>query len=158
MSALSKKTLFRVSWTPAFATLHQTLFSSHRFPDLHDCPSFIEKVPNAKPIKSASSSAQRLATISTRKPPSDPTKLAQWRKVELMKMRHRANPADSKDQVSSVPIDQRIHVRILEDNKEKIFWLKKVSVRLVGYMYLCKCSDSPRVSPLGKPSAFLSTI
>jgi hypothetical protein len=105
------------------------LLQSHRFPDLHDCTSLVDKVANTKSIKGAPASTQRSAPIiPTRKPPSDPIKLAQWRKVELMKMRHRAKPADPKDRISSVPIDQRIHVRILKDNEEKIFWLRKVSV------------------------------
>lgn len=58
-----------------------------------------------------------------------------------MKMRHRANPADPKDRVSSVPIDERFHVRILKDNEEKVFWLRKVIVdifrpymRLIFYL------------------------
>jgi len=128
-SAISHSVQSEYLWTLAFTTLHQTLSPSHRFPDLHDCPSLVEKVANPRPIKIAPSSTQRSTPIiPTRKPPTDPIKQAQWRKVEAMKMRHRANPVDPKDRVSSVPIDHRVHVRVLRDNEEKILWLRKVSV------------------------------
>jgi len=42
-----------------------------------------------------------------------------------MKIRHRANPADPKDRTASVSVDQRIHVKIVKDNKENVFWLRK---------------------------------
>jgi len=59
--------------------------------------------------------------------PTDPLKLAQYRKVELMKMRHRAAAGDSRiNSSSSVPIDQRIHLKILVDDIEKVFWFHKV--------------------------------
>jgi len=50
----------------------------------------------------------------------------------VMKMRHRAKPADPKDRVSSVPIDHRMHVRVLKGNEEKTLWLRKVSVDFLG--------------------------
>ncbi|KAJ3511146.1 hypothetical protein NLJ89_g4271 [Agrocybe chaxingu] len=62
------------------------------------------------------------------KPPKDPIKLAQWQKVEAMKMRHRASPADPKDKAASLPLDQRLHVRVTLGNVEKIFWFRKTLI------------------------------
>lgn len=113
-----------------------TFSSSHRFSDLHDCPSLIDKLASAKPPHR--STQPPTPVIPTRKPPRDPVKLAQWRKVELMKMRHRANPADPKDRTSSVSVDQRIHVKIVKDNQENVFWLRKVCLyaQIVIHLWL----------------------
>jgi hypothetical protein len=68
-----------------------------------------------------------------RKVPTDPKKLAQFQKVEFMKMRHRAVPADPRDKPGSIGIDQRLHIRLTfnesdpEDATQKIFWFRKVS-------------------------------
>ena len=45
-----------------------------------------------------------------------------------MKMRHRALPADPKDQNRNVPIGERLHVRISAEKQdgEKVFWFQKV--------------------------------
>lgn len=56
-------------------------------------------------------------------------------KVELMKMRHRAVPGDSKDKPSSVLVDQRLHVKVKLDvekyaSKEGVFWFRKVDASL----------------------------
>lgn len=53
-----------------------------------------------------------------------------------MKMRHRANPADPKDRTTSVPVDQRLHVKIIKADEEKVFWLRKVSA-LIFPVYVC---------------------
>lgn len=44
-----------------------------------------------------------------------------------MKMRHRAIPADPKDKPLSVPIGDRIHIKLQvnDSDQEKIFWLRK---------------------------------
>lgn len=61
------------------------------------------------------------------KVPTDPIKLAQYQKLELMKLRHRAVPGDSKDEQTSVPSDQRIHVKVIGESKtERFFWFRKV--------------------------------
>jgi hypothetical protein len=63
--------------------------------------------------------------------PTDPKKLAQLQKVELMRMRHRAMPADPKDKPGSVGVDQRLHVKVSRrggpEGIEKIFWFRKVT-------------------------------
>lgn len=63
--------------------------------------------------------------------PTDSQKLAQLRKVNLMKLRHKAVPGDPKDRSSTVPVDQRFHVTVrLEifgrSAKEIALWFRKV--------------------------------
>jgi len=82
--------------------------------------------PNAG---AASSNRATAATTTTRKLPTDPKKLAQLQQVELMRMRHRAVPADPKDKPGSVGVDQRLHVKVSRrgdcEGVEKIFWFRK---------------------------------
>ncbi|KAI0933699.1 hypothetical protein AcW1_005460 [Taiwanofungus camphoratus] len=68
------------------------------------------------------------ATSHPSKQPPNPKKAAQLRQVELMKMRHRALLGDVKDKGSSVPIDQRIHVKVklsIGSSDERMFWFRK---------------------------------
>lgn len=62
--------------------------------------------------------------------PTDPKKIARLRAVELMKMRHHALPADPKDRSTSVPLSERLHLKIIfaNDNTsiEKVVWIRKV--------------------------------
>lgn len=83
------------------------------------------------PSPIVSTTAQHMTKI-----PSDPKKLAQYQKVQLMKMRHNALPANPKDNPSSTPFDQRLHVRVQlvgltsENNlkgDDKVFWFRKVN-------------------------------
>lgn len=61
------------------------------------------------------------------KVPTDPVKLAQYRKVELMKMRHKAAPGDAKDKSTSPPQDQRINIQLdIDEPLRKVFWFRKV--------------------------------
>ena len=100
--------------------------SSHRHAEMHECPSLntekqettVRKVPKvvAKP------------KLASKKPPMDPVKFAQWQKVEAMRMRHRAIPADPKDKTASLPPDQRLHVRINVGETEHVLWLRKVCI------------------------------
>jgi len=76
----------------------------------------------------AGGSARPKVAAATKKPPTDPVKLAQWKKVELMKLRHRAVPADVKDKGQSPPVDQRLTLKVVFNNNEKSFWFKKVGV------------------------------
>ena len=48
-----------------------------------------------------------------------------------MKMRHRAIPADPKDRNASVPMDERLHIRLTQNDTEKIFWFRKVRAGLL---------------------------
>ena len=78
--------------------------------------------------------------------PTDPKKLAQLQKVELMRMRHRAVPADPKDKPGSVGVDQRLHVKARWrgdlNGIEKVLWFRKVT-----YFHLAP-PDCPLISCL----------
>ncbi|KAI9456237.1 hypothetical protein BJY52DRAFT_1171572, partial [Lactarius psammicola] len=80
--------------------------------------------PNA-----GAASSNRATATATRKMPTDPKKLAQLQQVELMRMRHRAVPADPKDKPSSVGVDQRLHIKVScrgdREGVEKTFWFRK---------------------------------
>ncbi|PPQ65099.1 hypothetical protein CVT24_003060 [Panaeolus cyanescens] len=76
-------------------------------------------------MQKAKAVASSSAKVRKNKPPKDPVKFAQWQKLELMKMRHKAIPGDPKDKTASVPMDGRIHVKVSYENSEKIFWFRK---------------------------------
>lgn len=105
----------------------------HRHQDVHKCPSLV--VGTKAPTKKASSSiASRVKLPPLRnKPPTDPVKLAQWQKMEVMKMQHRASPADPKDKNTSPPPDQRLHVKVAVEETEKVFWFRKVRTSFRTY-------------------------
>ncbi|KAI0340156.1 hypothetical protein BDW22DRAFT_1450620 [Trametopsis cervina] len=123
----------------------QAFCASHRTPAAHLCtgPDPAQPPPRNAAAKAilaqifpAKSSADTAGSISSsipakRKPPaaasSNPKKAAQLRQVELMKMRHRAQPADPKDQNKNVPIGERLHVKVSgeDQDNEKVFWFQK---------------------------------
>lgn len=120
--------------------------ASHRDASQHACP---VPEPVAPPkneaahallakhfsnVSATSSTSGSNKTVSAsaptkRKVPTDPKKLAQFQKVEFMKMRHRAVPADPSDKPGSIGIDQRLHVKVsCEDDPQaaqKIFWFRR---------------------------------
>jgi hypothetical protein len=118
---------------------YQHLFS-HRHPDAHSCCvqelSAKPKHAEARELLSKhfpASSKSRTLTPLVPKVPTDPKKFAQYQKIELMKMRHRATPGNPQDRTSSPPIDQRLHVNVTVDpevsgagEKERSFWFRKV--------------------------------
>jgi hypothetical protein len=89
----------------------------------------------------AKASTNRPASAPSKRkvPTTDPKKLAQLQKVELMKMRHRAVPADPRDKPGSIGIDQRLHVRVSYESDpegvQKIFWFRKVSRLDAAHLY-----------------------
>ncbi|KAI0253881.1 hypothetical protein BJV78DRAFT_1190027 [Lactifluus subvellereus] len=111
----------------------------HRDSSQHTCPvpELIAAPKNevahallAKHFPSAGmASSSRPVSAPTRKVPTDPKKLAQLQKVELMRMRHRAVPADPKDKPGSIGIDQRLYVKVSckgdHEAAEKVFWFRK---------------------------------
>jgi hypothetical protein len=116
-------------------------FLRHRDASQHACP-VAEPVPAPKNEAAHALLAKHFPNLTTgssskpvngppRKVPTDPKKLAQFQKVELMKMRHRAVPADPKDKPGSIGIDQRLHVKVRykgdREMVEKIFWFRKVA-------------------------------
>ncbi|KAI8998961.1 hypothetical protein BD414DRAFT_512519 [Trametes punicea] len=60
---------------------------------------------------------------------ANPRKLAQHRQLSVMKMRHKAKPADIKDFADSVPMEQRLHVVVRQPGEDKtserVFWFRK---------------------------------
>ncbi|KAF9036782.1 hypothetical protein BJ165DRAFT_607094 [Panaeolus papilionaceus] len=110
------------------ASCESVFCAEHRFADTHDCASLKTAQPEAK----ASTSTQRVKTaafstakVRKNKPPKDPVKFAQWQKLELMKMRHKAVAGDPKDRTASVPMDGRVHVRVSYEKAEKVLWFRK---------------------------------
>ncbi|KAF9459576.1 hypothetical protein BDZ94DRAFT_1268016 [Collybia nuda] len=118
----------------------QSFCAIHRHPKSHVCNSISQQ---DKPIKNSGTAQALLAknfptskarTISqsgakrVTKVPTDPIKLAQHRKVELMKIRHKAIPGDAKDKLSSPPQDQRINIQIDIDASRKAFWFRKTLI------------------------------
>ncbi|KAJ7764497.1 hypothetical protein DFH07DRAFT_376477 [Mycena maculata] len=121
--------------TPATCSHCKAAFcAEHRHPKSHSC----QITPSAEPKNEAarallaknfpSTSRAKMAPAAPRAPkiPTDPVKLAQFRKIELMKMRHRAVPVDPKDKLVSLPQDDRLHIKVpCDDKTEKVFWVRK---------------------------------
>jgi hypothetical protein len=113
-----------VSLAGTFVLCIHSTCPSHRHPETHNCPS---QPIDAIPSKSQSSAViQKSSRLRSAKPPTDPAKLLQWRKMEVMKMRHRAVCGDPKDKTASLPPDQRLHVKIHFQDADKVFWFRKV--------------------------------
>ncbi|KAI0648205.1 hypothetical protein C8Q79DRAFT_954309 [Trametes meyenii] len=82
---------------------------------------------------------------------SNPKKLAQQQQVAAMKMRHKAKPADPKDTPASVPVDQRLHIKVrrVEDDpiSEQILWFRKSTwtgraLDMLGSLFKMTISDT----------------
>ena len=77
----------------------------------------------------ASKTTQSVVPAKRKAPPKDPKKAAQLRQVELMKIRHKAQPGDPKDKNKHVTVDRKLHVKVRADEKgegERVFWFSKV--------------------------------
>ncbi|KAI0262970.1 hypothetical protein BC834DRAFT_828183 [Gloeopeniophorella convolvens] len=113
--------------------------ASHRDAAQHACPVPDPVAPQRNeaahallakhfPGSGATVPASKPMSAPARKAPTDPKKLAQFQKVELMRMRHRAVPIDPKDKPGSVGVDQRLHVKVSgadSNAAEKVFWARK---------------------------------
>jgi len=123
--------------TPARCTNCQAAFcAEHRHPKSHSCQIQSVVPPKNEAARAllaknfpSTSKAKTPPTAAPRVPkmPTDPTKLAQFRKIELMKMRHRAVPVDPKDKTTTLPQDDRLYIKVAcEGNaEEKVFWVRK---------------------------------
>jgi len=117
--------------TPARCICQATFCAEHRHPKSHSCqiqPAAAPKNEAARALlaRNFPSTSKTKTTSAPRAPkiPTDPVKLAQFRKIELMKMRHRAVPVDPK--LATLPQDDRLHIKVArEDNTEKVFWVRK---------------------------------
>lgn len=102
----------------------------HRHADSHNCLSAQAKKTTTTTTKTV---AKKAVSKPPPKVPTNPAKLAQYRKLQLMKMRHHAVPLDLKEK--NLPIDQRHHFKVLmPDNAEKVFWAPKVSSFTPSYV------------------------
>ncbi|KAJ7489958.1 hypothetical protein B0H11DRAFT_1719820 [Mycena galericulata] len=120
--------------TPARCTNCKAAFcAEHRHPKSHSCQvkpavdSHKNEAARALLAKNFPSTS-KYKTVPPRAPkiPTDPVKLAQFHKIELMKMRHRAVPVDPKDKLATLPQDDRLHIKVTcEGNTEKVFWVRK---------------------------------
>ncbi|KAJ3530713.1 hypothetical protein NMY22_g8455 [Coprinellus aureogranulatus] len=140
----SKPTMFAFTATPERETCNQcnkAFCVGHRYPDTHACaphpnttaPStsqsaaraLLEKNFGSNLAGSSTRAPKAKPTFGAKKPPSDPVKLAQYRKVQLMKMKHSAQPADPKDTPGSVPQGLRLVVGVSYDRQERAFWFRE---------------------------------
>ncbi|KAF9002045.1 hypothetical protein BDQ17DRAFT_1357987 [Cyathus striatus] len=92
----------------------------HRYPETHGCNGQQDNI-DTRPV---SSTRMRQGG----KPPSDPTRLGKYQKAEAIKMRHRAFPGDPKDQAVSVPLQERIHIKVSVGENEKVLWFRKTLI------------------------------
>ncbi|EMD34513.1 hypothetical protein CERSUDRAFT_159056 [Gelatoporia subvermispora B] len=125
------------------AVCHQCRLSYcaiHRDPSSHSCSGETAQPANERRNEAAHAllvkhflSKQDATTTTVVNPrpiaaSSNPKKAAQIRQVELMKMRHHAQPADPKDKSAGVPISERLHLKVTVDGSnsiERLFWLRK---------------------------------
>ncbi|KAI0747720.1 hypothetical protein C8Q80DRAFT_1168216 [Daedaleopsis nitida] len=121
----------------------QAFCAQHREPLAHSCAPPPLDTSSPVPEKNAAAkallvkhfgtttapTAARPSSTSATKP--NPKKEAQQRQVAVMKMRHKAQPGDPKDTPASVPVDQRLHLRVSQaavSTSERIFWFRKTIV------------------------------
>lgn len=144
----------------------QSFCATHREAASHSCSG--EHIPRpevknqtahdllAKNFSSSQNSGDKSKSVAARpsKAPSNPRKAAQLRQVELMKMRHHAQPGDPKDRVKEVPLDERLHVIVrYEDSalaSNQTLWFRKSigtgrAMDLLATLFKVTASDS---SPL----------
>lgn len=112
---------------------------SHREPSTHECQPL--QMQDGTGIHAKNAKARALldkhfpasqstgtSTKTTTQKLTDPKKLTQLRKVQLLKMRHKAKPGDSRDKPGSVGVAERLHLQVyIEDNTaSEPFWFRKV--------------------------------
>ncbi|KAF5357837.1 hypothetical protein D9756_001809 [Leucocoprinus leucothites] len=132
----------------ACANCSKSFCAEHRHPVSHKCSPIDPPAGNAAPQKnekarellakiSSSSTSSKKPLKKPAKIPTDPAKLAAYRKVEVMKMRHKAVPLDPKDKSASPPLDQRLHVKVQFGEQEKVFWVRKTLITGKALDFLC---------------------
>ncbi|KAF9451226.1 hypothetical protein P691DRAFT_663715 [Macrolepiota fuliginosa MF-IS2] len=120
----------------ACPTCKRSFCAHHRHPISHKCTSTttLSQAPASTKNEKARALLAKVSSSSTAKAPfrrstklpTDPAKLAAYRKVEVMKMRHKSVPLDPKDMAASPPLDQRLYIKVKQGDKEKVFWTRKV--------------------------------
>ena len=130
MSGMQACFLCIVSFTVLYIVV-PLMLDSHRHASEHLCSSLTIEKPVQNEVARAVLVKNFSSTESTSKPipirPSsttkNPAKLAQIKKVELMKMKHQAVPGDPK--ASSSKLEERLYIRVFVDgsSNSKVFWL-----------------------------------
>ncbi|KII88792.1 hypothetical protein PLICRDRAFT_638376 [Plicaturopsis crispa FD-325 SS-3] len=147
----------------------------HRYPEAHSCTGEIPKPPaknaaaQALLAKNFPSSSAKPVAVAHRpaQTPTDPKKLAQQKKILLMKTRHRAVPGDPKEKPAAVTVDRRLHLKVNPNEivpQEKYFWFRKsvgtgraldsmatqlkISYSDASPLYMCSVSDTGECTPL----------
>lgn len=134
------------SATPGPCCGISALVRRHREPSSHTCtpPSGAAKetVPEknaaakallAKHFGSSTTSGDSSGTRPSAAKPPNPKREEQLRKIAAMKMRQKAQPGNPKDSASSVPMDQRLHLKVSRtgvSSSERSFWFNKVTLSL----------------------------
>ncbi|KZT03417.1 uncharacterized protein LAESUDRAFT_368461 [Laetiporus sulphureus 93-53] len=134
-----------VGRTPAVCPQCSLSFCSiHRAPGSHSCSNvnasdttkqknaaarrLLEKHFPPQPSSASSTGVQAPKAQSLPKSARDRNESPQGQKIAVMKMRHRASPADPKDKASAVPIEQRLYAFVSVDNSGTIgepYWFRK---------------------------------
>ncbi|KAJ3480540.1 hypothetical protein NLI96_g8277 [Meripilus lineatus] len=142
-SFLSSETREDSSRSPAVCSRCSKAFCvTHREPNNHACstpdlPSATRKKNEAAQAllakhfpPTARTSSSSTPAVRPTKQPTNPKKAAQLRQVQLMKMRHRAQPADPRDKDKPVPLEQKLFVLVrTETSSEDIpFWFRKITI------------------------------
>ncbi|KAI0807008.1 hypothetical protein C8Q74DRAFT_1225393 [Fomes fomentarius] len=118
----------------------QAFCAQHREPSAHSCTPSTSAVPVpeknaaakallAKHFGSASAPTPRSSPSSTGK--TNPKKEAQHRQIAAMKMRHKAQPGDANQSAASVPVNERLHLKVSQagvESSERVFWFRKTIV------------------------------
>jgi len=122
---------------------HLEFCVDHRHMESHSCTGLAIGKENVKHETARAILAQNFSGTSSQTPvvaprqrsyPSNPQKLAQLQKVNLMKLRHKAVPGNPKDKTSVPPVDQRLHVMMRLDmaddkpTKEVALWFRKTTI------------------------------
>ncbi|KAI1788438.1 hypothetical protein LXA43DRAFT_637932 [Ganoderma leucocontextum] len=147
----------------------QAFCAEHRSPISHDCMHPLDVTTT--PVSDKNAAAKALlakhfgvdAASSTARPgPSasrtSARKEAQQRQLAVMKMRHTAQPGNPKDTPASVPLEQRLHVKVTQadlPSSERTFWFPKTigtgrALDMLATHFNLTISDS-------KPLTLLST-
>jgi len=126
---------------------------THRYPDAHACKGTTNSTSDvlfkasqvevakallaknfpetSKALGSTSTApaAPTSASITKSKQPKDPAKLAKFKAVELIKMRHKASSGDPKDKNISVALDRRVHLYVSNEaggeGQPVLLWFRK---------------------------------
>ena len=123
----------------SYLSYFDSFSSRHRHSVSHKCIS-AAPIPQDVALQTnekARTLLTKISSVRTRNPikkttklPTSPMRLAAYRRVEVMKMQHKAVPLDPKDKLASPPLDQRLHIRVQYCEQDKIFWVRKVRVAL----------------------------